>query len=206
MSISIITPPANPTVEPELRALLAGNLQALGRACTPEQVLITAGSQQGIDLISKLYIDPGTPVMLEAPSFLAALQSFRLFGARFLALPLTADGIDPQVLSKRIAQEQPAFVYLIPTFQTPSGYCYSEAVRRDVARVLDDTGVPLIEDEPYRELMYETVARTPICGYLQRAPWTVAFPGVCLALLVLTVNVLGDALRDALDPRLSRRM
>ena len=136
--------------EPELRALLARDLTALGCVCTPDQVLITAGSQQGIDLVSKLFIDPGTPVMLEAPSFLAALQSFRLFGARFLTLPLAADGIDPQALRMRIAQERPAFIYLIPTFQNPSGYCYSDAVRREVARVLDDTGVPLIEDEPYR--------------------------------------------------------
>ncbi len=157
--------------EPELRALLARDLTALGRACTPDQVLVTAGSQQGIDLVSKLFIDPGTPVMLEAPSFLAALQSFRLFGARFLTLPLAADGIDPQALRMRIAQERPAFIYLIPTFQNPSGYCYSDAVRREVARVLDDTGVPLIEDEPYRELMYQSVARTPICSFLKRAPW-----------------------------------
>ena len=106
--------------EPGLRALVAQNLQTLGRTCTAQQVLITAGSQQGIDLISKLFIDPGTPVLLEAPSYLAALQSFRLFGARFLTLPLSADGIDPQVLRQRIAQDKPALVYLIPTFQNPS--------------------------------------------------------------------------------------
>ncbi len=157
--------------EPELRALVAQNLQALGRPCQPEQVLITAGSQQGIDLISKLFIDPGTPVMLEAPSYLAALQSFRLFGARFLTLPLTADGIDPQALRQRIAQDRPALVYLIPTFQNPSGYCYSDAVRREVAQVLDESGVPLVEDEPYRELVYQSVTRTPITSYLTRAPW-----------------------------------
>ena len=157
--------------EPELRTLIAQNLQALGRSCKPEQVLITAGSQQGIDLISKLFIDPGTPVLLEAPSYLAALQSFRLFGARFLTLPLTADGIDPQVLRQRIVQHKPALVYLIPTFQNPSGYCYSDAVRREVAEVLDETGVTLVEDEPYRELVYQSVTRTPITSYLKRAPW-----------------------------------
>lgn len=157
--------------EPELRALIAGDLQARGRGCAPNQVLITAGSQQGIDLVSKLFIDPGTPVILEAPSYLAALQSFRLFGAHFNALPLTPQGMDPQRLRERIAQQRPAFVYLIPTFQNPSGYCYSETVRQEIAQVLDATGVPLVEDEPYRELMYEGVARTPIASYLQRAPW-----------------------------------
>ena len=157
--------------EPELRALIARDMRARGRECTPDQVLVTAGSQQGIDLVSKLFIDPGTPVVLEAPSYLAALQSFRLFGARFNALPLTPQGIDPQQLRECIARQRPAFVYLIPTFQNPSGYCYSETVRREIAQVLDDAGVPLIEDEPYRELMYESVARTPIASYLERAPW-----------------------------------
>ena len=157
--------------EPELRALIARDMQARGRGCTPDQVLVTAGSQQGIDLVSKLFIDPGTPVVLEAPSYLAALQSFRLFGARFNALPLTPQGTDPRQLRECIARQRPAFVYLIPTFQNPSGYCYSETVRREIAQVLDDTGVPLVEDEPYRELMYENVARTPIASYLQRAPW-----------------------------------
>lgn len=157
--------------EPALRLQVSRNLQALGLACTPEQVLITAGSQQGIDLTSKLFIDPGTPVVLEAPSYLAALQSFRLFGARFITLPLSADGIDPQVLRQRIQQEKPALVYLIPTFQNPSGYCYSDAVRRSVAAVLDETGVTLVEDEPYRELVYQDVTRTPIAGHLKRAPW-----------------------------------
>ena len=157
--------------EPELRALIARDMQARGRGCTPDQVLVTAGSQQGIDLVSKLFIDPGTPVVLEAPSYLAALQSFRLFGARFNALPLMPQGIDPQQLRECIARQRPAFVYLIPTFQNPSGYCYSETVRREIAQVLDDTDVPLVEDEPYRELMYESVARTPIASHLQRAPW-----------------------------------
>ena len=157
--------------EPELRALIARDIQARGCGCTPDQVLVTAGSQQGIDLVSKLFIDPGTPVVLEAPSYLAALQSFLLFGARFNALPLTPQGMDPRQLRECIARQRPAFVYLIPTFQNPSGYCYSEAVRREIAQVLDDTGVPLIEDEPYRELMYEPVARTPIASHLQRAPW-----------------------------------
>ena len=153
--------------EPELRAAIAGQLADLGLRCRPEQILITTGSQQGIDLVSKLYIDPGTPVAVEAPSYLAALQSFRLFGARFEELPLTASGIDPEQLRQAIQRQRPAFVYLIPTFQNPAGVCYDEATRAAVAAVLRETGTPLLEDEPYRELVYEPVDRGPLCARLE---------------------------------------
>ena len=153
--------------EPELRAAIAAQLHGLGLRCRAEQVLITSGSQQGIDLVSKLYIDPGTPVAVEAPSYLAALQSFRLFGARFEELPLTARGIDPDQLRQVIQRQRPAFVYLIPTFQNPAGVCYDAATRAAVASVLRDTGTPLLEDEPYRELVYEAVDRGPLCAQLE---------------------------------------
>ncbi|HRC72759.1 MAG TPA: PLP-dependent aminotransferase family protein [Candidatus Competibacter sp.] len=152
--------------EPELRAAIAEQLVGLGLRCRPEQVLVTTGSQQGIDLASKLYIDPGTPVAVEAPSYLAALQSFRLFGARFEELPLAADGIDPDQLRHVIRRQRPALVYLIPTFQNPAGVCYDEATRAAVAEVVRESGTPLLEDEPYRELVYEPVDRTPLCARL----------------------------------------
>ncbi|PWV58715.1 PLP-dependent aminotransferase family protein [Plasticicumulans acidivorans] len=160
--------------EPELRATIARYLTGLGRSCTAEQVLITSGSQQGLDLVSKLFIDPGTTVAVEAPSYLAALQAFRFFGAEFLELPLGAGGLDPQQLRDAIRQRRPAFLYLIPTFQNPSGLCYDEATRAAVAEVLSESGVPLLEDEPYRELVYEPCDRTPICTRLaDGAPWMV---------------------------------
>ncbi|MEI2741859.1 MAG: PLP-dependent aminotransferase family protein [Candidatus Competibacter sp.] len=155
--------------EPELRAAIAGQLAELGLRCRPEQVLITTGSQQGIDLVSKLYIDPGTPVAVEAPSYLAALQSFRLFGARFEELPLSAEGIDPQQLRQILLRHRPALLYLIPTFQNPAGVCYNEATRAAVAEILRETGTPLLEDEPYRELVYEPVDRTPLCARLRES-------------------------------------
>ncbi len=152
--------------EPELRAAIAAQLTKLGLRCRPEQVLVTTGSQQGIDLASKLYIDPGTPVAVEAPSYLAARQSCRRFGARFEGLPWGVRGIDPEQLQQVIHRHRPAFVYLIPTFQNPAGVCYDEATRAAVAAVLRETGTPLLEDEPYRELVYEPVDRTPLCARL----------------------------------------
>lgn len=157
--------------EPALRERIAADLKALGVGAAPERVLITAGSQQGIDLVAKLFIDPGTPVALEAPSYLAAIQSFRFFGARFLPLALGEQGIDPDELRRLIAHDRPAFIYLIPNFQNPAGYSYARKVREEIARVLDESGVPLVEDEPYRELMYDPVDRTPIASLLKHAPW-----------------------------------
>lgn len=157
--------------EPELRDSIARYLNGMGLRCGAGDVLVTTGSQQGLDLVTKLFVEEGTPVVLEAPSYLAAIQPFRLFGARFLELGLGPHGIDPDQLRRVILRERPAFVYLIPTFQNPAGTCYDDATRRAVARVLDETGVVLVEDEPYRELMYDPVDRTPISAYLERAPY-----------------------------------
>jgi 2-aminoadipate transaminase len=157
--------------EPALRSLIAQSLSTLGMACGADQVLVTSGSQQGIDLVGKLFIDEGSPVLLEAPTYLATIQALGVYGAEFQGLPLSDYGIDPDTLRRAVVRRRPAFVYLIPTFQNPSGCCYPDDVRRAVAEILDETGVPLIEDDPYRDLAYQTVDRTPICAYLQRAPW-----------------------------------
>jgi 2-aminoadipate transaminase len=157
--------------EPILRARLADWLAECGMQLSPQQTLVLSGSQQGIDLAAKLFVDPGTPMLCEAPTYLAALQAFQLFGANCIGLPLTDDGIDPAQLAHMIETHKPRAIYLIPTFQNPSGHCYSAENRRAVAEVLDHYALPLIEDEPYRELMYDTVDRTPICSLLKRAPW-----------------------------------
>jgi 2-aminoadipate transaminase len=157
--------------EPLLRARLADWLAESGLPVSAEQTLVLSGSQQGIDLAAKLFIDPETPMLCEAPTYLAALQTFQLFGANCIGLPLTTEGIDPAHLAAMIETHQPRAIYLIPTFQNPSGHCYSAENRRAIAEVLDHYGLPLIEDEPYRELMYNEVDRTPICSLLKRAPW-----------------------------------
>jgi DNA-binding transcriptional MocR family regulator len=157
--------------EPILRSRLANWLEISGLSIPAEQILITSGSQQGIDLAAKLFVDPGTSLLCEAPTYLAALQVFQLFGADCIGLPLTEFGIDAMHLAKMIEAQKPRAIYLIPTFQNPSGNCYSIENRRAIAEVIDYYQLPLIEDEPYRELMYDAMDRTPICSLLQRAPW-----------------------------------
>lgn len=149
----------------ELRQRVADDLNARGLKCSAEQVLILSGSQQGIDLVSKLFIDPGTPVAVESPTYLAALQVFRFFGARFLAFDV--DALDAQTWQR----EKPAFAYAIPTFQNPGGRCLDVRQRDALAAACDEAAIPLFEDDPYRDLVYDPCERTPVCARLERAPW-----------------------------------
>jgi DNA-binding transcriptional MocR family regulator len=148
-----------------LRQRIAEDLRERGLACGAEQVLVLSGSQQGIDLVAKLFIDPGTAVAVESPTYLAALQVFRFFGARFVAYDAQAP--DAGVLRR----EQAAFAYAAPTFQNPSGRCLDAAGREALAAACDAVRLPLFEDDPYRDLAYDPCERTPVCARLQRAPW-----------------------------------
>lgn len=173
--------------EPALRAHIAANLRTIGIPCATEQVLVLSGSQQGIDLAAKLFIDQGTRVVVEIPTYLAALQVFRFYGARFVPIDAGA---------------RAAFAYAIPTFQNPTGHCYSEAQREHLAALCDEANMPLLEDDPYRDLMYDACDRTPVCARLQRAPWiyqgsfskTLA-PGLRLGFLAASPDLLPMLIR-----------
>jgi len=148
-----------------LRERVADDLRARGLRCVPEQVLILSGSQQGIDLVAKLFIDPGTAVAVESPTYLAALQVFRFFGARFVEYDVAA------LEQAMLRRERPAFAYAIPTFQNPSGHCLTAPERDALADACDAANLPLFEDDPYRDLVYDPCERTPVCARLARAPW-----------------------------------
>jgi 2-aminoadipate transaminase len=157
--------------EPQLREALAAQARALGIECEASQVMVVSGSQQTLDLAAKLYIDKGTEILLEGPTYLAALQIFQLFGADCLTVPLQAEGPDLQVLRQRLQDHKPSFAYLIPTFQNPSAVRYSESARDAVAALLDEFGVTLIEDEPYRELTFDGGSARPIVSRLKKTSW-----------------------------------
>ncbi|MND51634.1 2-aminoadipate transaminase [compost metagenome] len=188
--------------EPALREAIAAEARALGVPCEASQVLIVSGSQQTLDLASKLFIDPGTEVLLEAPTYLAALQAFQLFGANCVTVPLGAEGPDVAALRQRLEKHKPAFAYLIPTFQNPSGVRYTEERRDEVAALLDEFGVTLIEDEPYRELVFDEGAATPLVSRLKKASWiytgTVSktlLPGLRVGFLIATPDLFPHLLR-----------
>ncbi|MGY8821541.1 MAG: aminotransferase-like domain-containing protein [Pseudomonadales bacterium] len=188
--------------EPALREAIAEEARAIGVSCSASQVLIVSGSQQTLDLASKLFIDRGTEVLLEAPTYLAALQAFQLFGADCLAVPQESDGPSLVALRRRLEQHKPAFAYLIPTFQNPSAVRYSEEKRDAVAALLDEFGVTLIEDEPYRELVFDEGRPRPIVSRLRNASWiytgTVSktlLPGLRVGYLIATPDLFPYLLR-----------
>ncbi len=152
--------------EDSLREFIANDLTARGLPTRAEHVLILSGSQQGIDLTAKLVIDQGTTVAVESPTYLAALQVFSLFGARYL--PFSPDSIE--VLNGQ-TNEPPALTYAIPTFQNPTGYVYQTDQRQALASACDDNGSILFEDDPYRELMYTPCDRTPACSFVKKSRW-----------------------------------
>lgn len=151
--------------ESALREQISKEMQALGLACTPQQVLMLSGSQQGIDLVAKLAIDPGTVVALEQPSYLAALQVFRFFGARFHGY----DPARPESLADGAAR--PSLCYVIPTFQNPTGYCYTRDERQALAAACQRHEVLLFEDDPYRDLVFDDCERQPACSFMTQGSW-----------------------------------
>lgn len=188
--------------EPALREALAAEARALGIDCQASQVLVVSGSQQTLDLAAKLYIDRGTEILVEGPTYLAALQIFQLFGAACLSVPVEAEGPDLAALRQKLEQHSPAFAYLIPTFQNPSGVRYSEARREAVAALLDEFGVTLIEDEPYRELTFDEGRARPIVARLRKSSWiytgTVSktlLPGLRVGYLIASTDLFPHLLR-----------
>ncbi|TSA13606.1 MAG: PLP-dependent aminotransferase family protein [Comamonadaceae bacterium] len=123
-------------------------------AVKPEGLIVTTGSQQALDLIGKTMISPGDKVIVEAPTFLATIQCFRLYGADIIGAPIDADGVDVDQLEKLIALHKPKLVYLIPTFGNPSGATLSLERRKRILQIAAQTQTLVVEDDPYGELYF----------------------------------------------------
>jgi 2-aminoadipate transaminase len=139
---------------PPLRAMIARHTARYGIRVKPANVLITTGSQQALDLIAKLFIDDGDKVIVDAPTYLGALQSFNLFGAAYASIPMDDCGLDVRVL-KAALRTRPKFMYLLPNFQNPTGLTMSLERRRAVVELAAANSVPIVEDDPYGQLRYE---------------------------------------------------
>ncbi|MFD5149016.1 PLP-dependent aminotransferase family protein [Streptomyces sp. NPDC058401] len=140
---------------PELRAAVAARLGKQGLPTTGDDLLITTGSQQGLGVITTALIEPGDAVLVENPTYLAALQGFRLAGARVIPVPCDDRGILPDALAELVARERPKLLYTIPTFQNPTGRTLPDGRRAEIAAVAARLGLWLLEDDPYGDLRYE---------------------------------------------------
>lgn len=144
-----------------LRDWVAAYLRAKGIPAQAAQVLITAGSQQGLDLAGKVLIDPGSRVLVEQPTYLGALQAFKPYEPLFKALPADAHGVDPAALA---AAQGARLAYLVPSFQNPSGHSLSGSRREELAAAAMQAQVPLIEDDPYGELWFDAPPPAPLAS------------------------------------------
>jgi 2-aminoadipate transaminase len=148
-----------------LRAYVAEYfLKPRGIPADPDCVLLTSGSQQALDLLGKTLIDTYARVLLEAPSYLSAIQAFGLYEPTFLSVPATPGGVTPDALEKAFRQ-RPRMFYTVPTFQNPTGWTWSQENRTAAARLAQKHDVFLIEDDPYSELSYDEAPPPPLASF-----------------------------------------
>ncbi|SOD70967.1 2-aminoadipate transaminase [Jatrophihabitans sp. GAS493] len=148
----------------ELRELVAARLTDRELPTAPEHLLVTTGSQQALTLVATALLDPGAVVAVEEPTYLAALQSFQLAGARIVPVAGDRDGILPDALAAVIRRERPTLLYLVPTFANPTGRTLTAPRRRAVAELAEAHGLWVVEDDPYGELRYAGQRLTPLAA------------------------------------------
>lgn len=149
-----------------LREWISRRYKERGLDIPATRILITGGSQQGLDLLGKILLNNGDPLIIEEPGYLGAIQAFALYRAKFLPVPVSGQGMDTDRLDTVLRREHPKLMYAVPNFQNPSGITYPERNRRDVARLIEKTGTILIEDDPYGELSFTKKRNTSFQSFL----------------------------------------
>ena len=138
-----------------LREQLAAFMQAKGAQVAADQLIVTTGSQQALDLLGKCLVDPDSKAIVEGPTFLATIQCFRLYGAELISAPIDGEGVQVDQLERLITEHKPKFVYLIPTFGNPSGAMLSLERRKRVLELAVKYQTLIIEDDPYGDLYFD---------------------------------------------------
>ncbi len=141
-------------------------LRKSGLKIEPNEILLTNGSQQGIDLIGKVFLNKGDGVVIERPGYLGAIQAFSIFEPNFQSVPLLDNGIDTALLEKALSEDNVKLFYTVPNFQNPSGITYSRQKRKDLASVLEKRNCACVEDNPYGELRFAGRDLPSIKNYL----------------------------------------
>ncbi|MDV2481832.1 PLP-dependent aminotransferase family protein [Methanoculleus sp. Wushi-C6] len=150
-----------------LREFIAGRYrQRLGLPATAEEIQIVNGSQQCLDLVAKIFLDPGDAVGMERPGYLGAIEAFSLYEPVFHSVPLDENGPDLEAFGSLIRDHAPKFFYGIPNSQNPSGRTYSQERRRGIAEILDETETVFYEDDAFGELFFDGQPRLPVKRYL----------------------------------------
>lgn len=156
-----------------LKEQIAALAAAKGALLDEKQILITTGSQQALDLVGKCMISPGDKVIVEAPTFLAAIQCFRLYGAHVINAPIDAQGVLPDRLEQLIVAHKPKFIYLIPTFGNPSGATLTPERRKQVLELAVQHQVLVIEDDPYNDLYFDAPPPPSLLALAPQVPGSI---------------------------------
>jgi 2-aminoadipate transaminase len=150
-----------------LREELASWMAASKPGIVPGNILITSGSQQGLDIVAKVFIDPGDIVVMELPSYIGGIQAFSAYRAKMIGVPQDNRGMRMDLLEKTLTRlakrnKKPKFIYVVPDFQNPSGVTLTEERRRRLLELAYAHEVPILEDSPYRDLRFKGQAHPPI--------------------------------------------
>ncbi len=137
-----------------LREQIARHAARYNILVNPENILLTSGSQQALDLIGKIFINRGDHILVEDPTYLGALQAWNAYGAEYVTVPIDKTGMNTDLLEEAL-RTGPKFIYVLPNFQNPTGVTLSQERRQKVVELADRYGVPIIEDDPYGQLRFE---------------------------------------------------
>ena len=189
-----------------LREQLAAFMTSKGsQNLTADNLIVTTGSQQALDLLGKTMISPGDKVIVEGPTFLATIQCFRLYGAELISAPIDANGVQVDKLEALIAEHKPKLVYLIPTFGNPSGAMLSLERRKQVLELAVRYQTLVVEDDPYGDLYFQDAPPPSLLALSHTVPgsrdWLahcgslskVLSPGLRVGWLVAPPDLLGKA-------------
>jgi 2-aminoadipate transaminase len=153
-----------------LRKFIVQTMSRYGIHAQEDNVLVTSGSQQALDLIGKILINPGDKILTETPTYLGALQAWRSYQARYVTVPIDQDGLQVDLLEEAL-RAGPKFMYVLPNFQNPGGVTLSLERRLELVQLADEHGVPIIEDDPYGQLRYSGEHLPPLvvldCDHLE---------------------------------------
>lgn len=147
-----------------LREMICERSKRYGINISPNNVLITNGSQQALDLIGKIFIDPDDKLLVESPTYLGALQAWKVYGAQFTSVATDQDGMIPESLEEQMHVD-PKLLYLLPNFQNPMGCTLSADRRQKILEIALRHQVPIIEDDPYGQLRFEGDHIPPVLAY-----------------------------------------
>jgi 2-aminoadipate transaminase len=185
----------------------------------PSQVLITTGSQQGLDLIAKVLIDEGSRILVETPTYLGALQAFTPMEPNVVSVASDDDGINVADLLRKVGTgaARARFLYVLPNFQNPTGRTMSEARRAALSKAAAEAGLPIVEDNPYGDLWFDTPPPLPLtarnpdgCVYLGSFSKVLA-PGLRLGFMIAPAALMPKLLQakqaaDLHSPGFNQRM